>query len=263
MCQKDTNIGKWWLATEVRQACGFHDLVLKYVANENAPGEKYMYRFMQIKHKTSLEKNANITNYHLTSQNRAHRQCSLFYLFKCYKKMLNSFENITPDQIVDLTILTNMKINSFNFLVPVENDKLYGFEVKEAKRYRIDIRVLKKVPGIMACLYGIEKNDDIIIGFLRKLVFLVSQPSEPELDKLIVEEMGNTFNVPQIVYNNLHKNIIDWFLIYKDGKAPYLTEDHVMKYLKDTQDMLWQAKSTEMLVDPVSKMSEKFKKLSL
>lgn len=261
-CHKDANIGNWWLATEVRQARGFHDLVLKYTTNANTPNAKYMYRFMQIKHKTSLEKNANITNYHLTSQNRMHRQCSLFYLFRSYVKMLDSFEKITPDQIVDLTVFTNLNINAFNFLVPVENDKLYGFEGK-GKKYRIDVQAIKKVPGIMIGLYGIEKKDDIITGFLRKLVFLVSQPSEPDLEKLIIEEMGNTFNVPQVFYNNLYKNIIDWFLVYNNGKAPYLTEDHVMKYLKNTQDVLWEAKRTEMLVDPVSKMSEKFKLLSL
>lgn len=267
-CQNDANINKWWLATEVSKARGFHDLVLKYATNgtPNRDGsisnEKYMYRFMQIKHKTTLEKNANITNYHLTSQNKVHRQCSLFYLFRSYVNMLGSFEKITPDQIIDLTIFTNMKINAFKFLVPVENDKLYGFEGK-GKRYRIDIKVLRKEPGIMICLYHIKPDDNIIYGFLNKLVFAVCQPSEFELEELMIEEMGKTFNAPQIFYDNLYKNIINWFLVYNDGRAPYLTENHVMKHLKDMQDILWKIKATEILVDPVSKLSDKLKLLSL
>lgn len=266
MCQKDANVGNWWLATEVRNARGFHDLVLKFSTNDtpngSISGEKYKYRLMQIKHKTSLQKNANITNYHLTSKNKVHRQCSLFYLFRSYVNMLDTFEKITPDQIVDLTVFTNMNINPFKFLIPVESDKLYGFEGK-GKRYRLDIKALQKEPGIMISLYGIKENDSIIFGFLNKLVFAVCQPSEPELEKLIVEEMGKTFNVPQIFYDCVHKNIIDWFLVYDNGKAPYLTEDSVMKYLKDAQDMLWEAKTSEMLVDSVSKISDKFKLLSL
>ncbi|XP_024887488.1 uncharacterized protein LOC112464608 [Temnothorax curvispinosus] len=268
MCKNNASIGNWWLATEVCDARGFHDLVLKYSPDGTSNGDggtsdgKYMYRFMQIKHKRSLEKNANITSYHLTSKHKLHRQGSLIYLFKAYVNMLGNFEKITPDQIVDLTIFTNMDINAFKFLVPVEGDKLYGFEGK-GKRYRIDIKVLKKEPGIMICLYHIMPDDNIIFGFLRKLVFAVCQPSEPELEELIVKEMGKTFNVPQIFYDNLYKNIINWFLVYDNGKAPYLTENHVMKYLKDTQDMLWEAKKTEMLVDPVSKIADKLKVLSL
>jgi len=269
MCQNDASIGKWWLATEVCKARGFHDLVLKYVANDtpkedgSTSDKKYMYRFMQIKHKRSLEKHANITSYYLTSKHKLHRQCSLIYLFKSYVNMLDNFEKITPDQIVDLTIFTNMNINAFKFLVPVENDGLYGFKGK-GKTYRIDINILRKEPGIMICLYNIKPDDNIIFGFLRKLVFAVCQPSESELEELIVAEIGKTFNVPEIFYDHLYKNIIKWFLIYDAGRAPYLTENHVMKYLKKIQDLLWEAKKAEMLVDPnISKLSDKLKSLAL
>lgn len=274
MCQNNAKIGNWWLAAEVADARGFHDLVLKYdtpKTDGSTSDKKYMYRFMQIKHKRSLQKGGEITDYFLTSQNKLHRQGSLFYLFRAYLNMLGSFENITPDQIEDLTIFTNMNISGFTFLVPVKNDGLYDFEGK-GKRYRLDTGVLLKKPGIMVCLYGILKkevikiegnDEDIIRGFLRKLVFSVSQPPEHELEELIIAEMGKTFNTPQIFYDNLYKNIINWFLVYNGGKAPYLTENHVMKYLKETQDILCQAKNIEMLVEPMSKLSDKFKLLSL
>lgn len=270
MCQSDPRIDKWWLATEVTNARGFHDLVLKYSTSDTLKEDgstsdtKYMYRFMQIKHKRSLERNANITNYHLTSMNKFHRQCSLIYLFKSYLGILGNFEKITPDQIVDLTIFTNMDINAFHFLVPVKNDRLFGFKGK-GKTYRIDIKALQKEPGIMMWLYHVKTDENIIFGFLKKLVFVVCQPSEHELEKLIVEEMRKTFNVPQIFYDNLYKNIIDWFLIYDAGKAPYLTENHVMKYLKETETTLKKANEAKMYVDSssVSKLSDKLKLLSL
>ncbi|KAL6264458.1 hypothetical protein P5V15_004567 [Pogonomyrmex californicus] len=268
-CQKDANIRNWWLAAEVRDARGFHDLVLKYSTNgapkedgSTSDGEKYMYRFMQIKHKTSLQKNATITDYHLVSKHKLHRQSSLFYLFRAYLNLLGNYEKITPEQIVDLMIFTNMNIKPFKFLVPVENDPLFGFKGK-GKRYRLDINALRKEPGIMIAMYNINQDEKIIVGFLKKLVFVVCQPSEPELEELIVEDMGQTFNSPEIFYDNLYKNIINWFLVYKDGRAPYLTENHVMEYLKKTQDTLWEARKSGMLVDPVSKLSEKLKFLHL
>lgn len=285
MCQNDPKISNWRLATEVANARGFHDLVLKYTTNDTLKGDgstsdqKYMYRFIQIKHKRSLKKNANINANYLTSQNKLHRLGSLFYLFESYINMVYSYEKITPDQIVDLTIFTNMTMSGFKFLVPVENDKLYSFEGKGI-RYRIDINVLKKEPGVMIGLYGImnkrigfmKKNgialdDNFIRGFLRKLVFMVHQPSEFELEEMIIAEMGKTFNTPQIFYDNLYRNMIKWFLIYekKDGggTAPYLTDDYVMKHLKETQDLLWKAKKEEILVDTVSTLADKLKSLSL
>ncbi|KYN12505.1 hypothetical protein ALC57_15232 [Trachymyrmex cornetzi] len=268
MCQKDVRISNWWLATEVRNALGFHDLVLKYAINDikgdgSISDKKYVYRFMQIKHKRSLTKNSNITRCHLLSQNKLHRQGSLIYLFKAYINLLDHFKEITPDQILDLTIFTNMNIEAFNFLVPVDNDGLYGFEGK-GKRYRIDINALKKVPRIMVCLYNIKEDDDIIIGFLRKLVFMVCQPSEHELEELIVADMGETFNTPQIFYDNLYKNMINWFLIYDAGKAPYLTKDLVKKHLKKTEAVMKEVKNTEIFVDcPVLNLSDELKLLSL
>ncbi|EGI65312.1 PREDICTED: uncharacterized protein LOC105146196 [Acromyrmex echinatior] len=267
MCQKDARISNWWLATEVRNARGFHDLVLKYAVNDikedgSISDKKYMYRFMQIKHKRSLTKNSNITSYHLLSQNKLHRQGSLIYLFKAYVNMLGSFE-ITPDQILDLTIFTNMNIEAFNFLVPEENDRLYGFEGK-GKRYRIDIRELKKNPRIMVCLYNIKEDENIIFGFLRKLVFMVYQPSEHELEELIVADMGKTFNTPQIFFDNLYKNIINWFLIYDAGKAPYLTKDSIKEYLKKSEAVIKEVKNTEIFVNcPVLNLSNELQLLSL
>ncbi|KYN07527.1 hypothetical protein ALC62_01729, partial [Cyphomyrmex costatus] len=267
ICQNDASISNWWLATEVSNALGFHDLVLKYAINGvkgdgSISNKKYMYRFMQIKHKRSLKKNANITSFHLLSQNKLHRQGSLIYLFRAYVNMLEKFDKISPDQILDLTIFTNMNIEAFTFLVPIQNDKLYGFEGK-GKRYRIDIKALQKVPRIMVCLYNIKEDEDIIFGFLRKLVFMVDQPSEPELEDLMVADMAKVFNTPQIFYDNLYKNIINWFLIYDNGKAPYFTEDHAVEHLKKIEAILKKAKNTEMFVESVSKLSDKLKSLSL
>lgn len=264
MRQDDRRIGKWWLATEVSKARGFHDLVLKYIPNDSKGSSDVKYRFMQMKHKTSLEKYSDINDSYLISKNKLHRQGSLIYLFKSYVNMLNSFENIKPDQILDLTIFTNMNIKAFRFLIPRGNDKLYGFEEK-GKRYRIDINEIRKTPGIIPALMNINPDENIIFGFLKKLIFAVSQPSEHELEKFIIKDMETVYNVPQIFYNSLYKNIIDWFLIYTNGKAPFLTKTHVEKYLKDTEIILEQIMET--CVDSPSKQAaklpDKLKLLSL
>jgi len=156
-----------------------------------------------------------------------------------------------------------MNIEAFNFLVPVENDRLYGFEGK-GKRYRIDIKALKKVPRIMVCLYNIKEDENIISGFLRKLVFMVYQPSEHELEELIVADMGKTFNTPQIFYDNFYRNVINWFLIYDAGKAPYLTKDHIKEYLKKTEAVIKEVRNTEIFIDcPVLNLSNELQLLSL
>ncbi|KAL0125511.1 hypothetical protein PUN28_004548 [Cardiocondyla obscurior] len=259
---KNHKIKNWSIGTEVRYARGFHDLVLKYdkpnKGEDNSSG-KSLYRFVQIKHKSS-KKNTNITNYHLTSKNKLHRQCSLIYLFKSYVNMLGQFENITPEQIVDLIIFTNMSIAPFKFLVPVTDDVIFGFE-KVGKKFRIDIKALMKEPGILICLYNINSNQAIINGFLKKLMFLVCQPSEMELENQIIKEMGETFIIPQIFYDKLYQSIINWFLVYEDGKAPYFTEKDVKKCLEETEDIYRQIK--EMKTDSILNLSNKLASLTL
>lgn len=265
LSKKDAS--KWWLGTEVVDARGFHDLVLKYVNNAvdedgKTSDKKCMYRFVQIKHMTRLTGGLKISIPQLLSVEKEYCQYSLIYLFKSYMHMINKFEKIMPEQIVDMTVFTNRDINtSLEFLVLVNRDEIFGFEEK-GKRYRFDLDALRKVPNlIIERLRMIPPRDETHVwNFLGKLVFAVGQPSEPELEELIVKDMGKVFNMPQIFYNDLFKNITDWFLILEKDSAPYLTEEYIKKHLKKMEDMLLaQKKSNTFFIDD----SLSFSKLSL
>lgn len=245
LLQQDPNVHQaWYLGTEVGNAVGLHDLVLKYKdkelnghCNRNTSHDKWMYRFVQIKHKLVVKKDNKIMVMDLKSKQKKN-QHSLIYLFQSYMNMLGNFEKITPEQIRDMTIFTNRHIKNIKFLVQVDSDKIFGFEEK-GKRYSIDLDLLSTHnPGIMESLRKITPNDVLIRDFLSKLRFAVDQPSECEVEGLIMKEMSKFCQVPQMLYNNLYKNMLDWFLIYHDGKAPYLTIEHLVQYMKNTQDIL-------------------------
>jgi len=261
----DASVSDWWLATEVRNARGFHDLVLKYADSKANEGDisdkKYLYRFVQIKHKTNLNV-SKISVCHLMSQTKIERQYSLIYLFKSYLKMLKEFEHITPDQIVDLTVFTNKDIGALKFLVPVERDDLFGFATR-GKRYRMDLNMFQINSRMLNCLRAVTSNDIHIFDFLKKLVFAVDQPSESELEELIVTDMAKFYSFPQIFYNDLYKNIIEWFLIYNNGKAPYLTEKHVKEHLRNAHCMLLRARDAEtvLFTTSISKLMDNIKSL--
>jgi len=263
----DASVSDWWLATEVRNARGFHDLVLKYIDNNVVANEgdvsnrRYLYRFVQIKHKMNLNI-SKISVRQLMSQTKVERQYSLIYLFKSYLMMLQKFEHITPDQIVDLIVFTNKDIGALKFLMPAERDDLFGFAAR-GKRYRMNLSMFKINSKILNCLREVMPNDVFIFDFLKKLVFAVDQPSESELEKLIIADMAKFYSLPQIFYNDLYKNIIEWFLIYNDGKAPYLTEKHVKEYLRNAHYMLLKAKDAETLLftTSISKLMDNIKSL--
>lgn len=239
MTKKDAS--KWWIGSEVFKAWGFHDLVLKYYDGDgNTSDKKCMYRFVQIKHMSRLSGGRKISIHNLISKETLHRQYSLVYLFKSYINIINKFENITAEQIVDLMVFTNRNIHSLLFLVPMDNDDIFSFQGK-GKRYRFDVDMLKKNGNnnvIIDCLRQISSIEKHMWDFLSKLIFVVNQPSEPELEKLIVENMGQVFCTPQLFYNDLYKNIFEWFLVLQNNIAPYLTKEHVMEHLKKMEDML-------------------------
>lgn len=249
MTKKDAN--KWWIGSEVFKAWGFHDLVLKYYnvdENGKISDQKCMYRFIQIKHKSCLTATSKITIRHLLSKETLHRQYSLLYLFKSYTNIIGKFEKLTSDQIVDLMVFTNKDISSLSFLVPMDNDEIFSFQGK-GKRYRFDVDLIRsdvKYKVIIDHLRQISPIENYIWDFLSKLVFVVDQPSEPELEKLIVEDMGKVFCTPQLFYNDLYKNIFEWFLIIQNNIAPYLTKEYVMEHLKKMEDMLQAEKKTNI-----------------
>lgn len=244
------NANKWWLGSEVYEARGFHDLVLKYVndvvdEDGKISDRKYMYRFVQVKHMACLTGGIKISMQHLLSMEKEQCQYSLMYLFRSYVKMIGKFEKITPEQIVDMTVFTNRNINSsLQFLVPMDKDEIFSFKEKGI-RYRFNLDALRTLSNpIVKYLRTISNNETYIWDFLSKLVFAVGQPSEPELEELIIKDMGKVFNTPQIFYNDLFKNVIDWFLIIERNHAPYLTEEYVRNKLKKLEDMLLTEKKT-------------------
>ncbi|EZA51197.1 hypothetical protein X777_09874 [Ooceraea biroi] len=198
------------------------------------------------------------------SEKHIERQYSLIYLFKSYLNMLKKFEGITPDQIVDLTIFTNKDIGALKFLVPVAKDGIFDFEGK-GKRYRMDIPMFQIDSRMLTCLRQVRSDDALILGFLKKLVFAVGQPCEPELEELITRDMGRLYRFPDFFYNDLYKSIIEWFLSYDNGKAPYLTKRHVTENLAKTHHMLLQAKNVEEVftTNALSKLTDEMKSLSL
>lgn len=238
-------------------------MVLKYDIDDangitNPTGVRRVYRFVQIKHKLALNDNVKITLGSLKSKQKKN-QYSLVYLFRSYLNMLGNFEKIQINQVIDLTVFTNVDVDSIRFLVPVDNDPILGFEGK-GKRYRIDVTMLQENPSVMMQLRQVIPNDGFIYDFLNKLVFAVAQPSEFELEKRIVEEMGKVFTMPQIFYNDLFKNMFEWFLIYNSGNAPYLTQKRLMQYLFDAQNMLLETKKSEMHTSEISSLSEELSK---
>lgn len=248
LCSSDSRMENWCIGSEVRNARGFHDLVLKYQTSEDSG--KRMYRFVQIKHKLCLKGSPKITVGSLKSKQKKN-QYSLIYLFKSYLDMLYKYEKIMPDQIVDMTVFTNVDVKSVQFLELLQKDKLFGFEGK-GKRYKIDLTILYTIyPRIIVSLQSLMNdltptNDLLIRDFLSKLVFAVDQPSESMLEELITNDMGKVYSVPEIFYNDLYKNVFEWFLIYDNGKAPYLTEERMIEYLRNAEDMLLEAKETEI-----------------
>ncbi|XP_014478014.1 PREDICTED: uncharacterized protein LOC106746218 [Dinoponera quadriceps] len=255
LCSSDFDSRNWYLGTEVRNARGFHDLVLKYDI-----GGRRVYRFVQIKHKLCLSNRARITLGSLNSKQKKN-QYSLIYLFRSYLNMLGNFEKIMMDQIVDMTVFTNVDIDSIKFLVPIENDPILGFEGK-GKRYRIDLPMLEQNPDVLKRLQQVVQNDMVIYDFLRKLVFAIGQPSESELEERIVKDMGTVFSVPQVFYNDLLKSMLTWFLIYNAGTAPYLTKERMMRFLLGAQDTLLRAKESGMHVPGSPLLEELSQQLS-
>ncbi|EFN87307.1 hypothetical protein EAI_03011 [Harpegnathos saltator] len=267
LCKSDASMKNWCLGTEVRNARGLHDLVLKYRVKGTANGhifddivnDRCMYRFVQIKHNC---KSAQITYGSLTSKNKKN-QYSLIYLYKSYIDMLGNFENITIDQVQDITIFTNANIDSdIKFLVPVNNDSIFGFEGK-GQRYRIDNNILNEDPNLFIQLRKVKPNDLIIFDFLKKLMFAIDQPCESELENLIVKEMGRVYIVPQIFYNDLFNNILGWFFICNDGIAPYLTEKQLKQYLLNAENTLLHAKKSKTYIDKVSSLSDQLSRLRI
>lgn len=263
LCGTDPTMKNWYLGTEVRNALGFHDLVLKYEVDSTANGNNNIagikYRFVQMKHRLPLRERARITLDSLGSKKKKN-QYSLIYLFKSYVNMLGKFEMITMEQVVDLTVFTNVDIDSILFLVPVKNDPILGFEGK-GKRYRLDIKMIKDTCPIMFNrLRQVKNNDEMINDFLRKLTFAVGQPSESELEDYIVNDMKKEFDVPQIFYNDLYKNMMKWFAIYNSGKAPYLTEELALQYLLDGKKTLLLAKQSKLCFGEEPPSSEQLSK---
>nr|XP_012231843.1 PREDICTED: uncharacterized protein LOC105677659 [Linepithema humile] len=265
LMRKD-DMNDWLLATEMRNARGFHDLVLKYkINNKDEATPQYMYRFVQIKLKMSKKTKISMTT--LTSMQKNERQFSLLYLFKAYLGIITGKESIKPEQIKDLIIFTNRGLGeSLRFLIPVKEDEIIGFEGK-GKQYRIDTNMVQTEPCIMMALRQNCRSDDrIILGFLKKVVFMVDQPPEPEMEELITKEMSKVFHSPQIFYNDLYKNITEWFLIYEDGgKAPYLTKQDIIHYLTNMHKVLLGTQKGKLLfiADSSSELTDKLQRLSL
>jgi len=234
---KDASMSDWKLAAEMCNAHGFHDLILKYadnnvVANEDSVSNtRYLYRFVQIRHKLKVCK---MSARKLTSKAKyAERQFNLIYLFKFYLSLLEKFKS---DQIVDLTIFTNNDIGRIEFLVPEEREDLFGFAAR-GKRYRINVGMFKS-SKLIDMLHEVRHEDNLISDFLKKLIFAVNQPSESELEELIVRDIGKIYAFPEMYYNNLYKYMIQWFLVYKNQKAYYLTQKHIEKNLENIEKYL-------------------------
>lgn len=219
---KDEN---WKLGAEMYGARGFHDLVVKYDMKTDMKEKESIskYRFMQIKYTSSKYP---IEKRHLLSTERFDKQYSLIYLFVAYLDMLRLFNN---DQIVDLTVFTNKSIDELSFLVLIDKkDSIFNFE--KGQRYRINLEAITPESKIMKCLKKIKNDYVCIQNFLNKLIFAVNQPTESELDELIINDIKKGFEyMPEIFYTYLLKNMFDWFLTYnkRSKTSPYYTRDHI------------------------------------
>ncbi|WP_254229499.1 ATP-binding protein [Wolbachia pipientis] len=217
------------LATEVKEAEKFDDLVFQYVQDG-----KIKYRLLQAKHK--LDESKKITLDDLLGRNDNNYNLAKYFFSYREAKKNKLFQNgIIEDVIICTNIgfdLPDLKRNGIEIKNIEGLDYILDIKNSASKRYSFNRGLISKLKPILDknLKHGNLISDEEIQDFLNHLVFAVNQPNEEELGKIIKNEIGEDLDLDLVTtentYNKFFITMLNWlqgkergrFLSYEEGK---------------------------------------------
>ncbi|WP_410542264.1 tetratricopeptide repeat protein [Wolbachia endosymbiont of Tetranychus urticae] len=215
------------LATEVKEAEKFDDLVFQYVEDG-----KIKYRLLQAKHK--LDQSKKITLDDLLGRNdNNYNLVKYFFSYRDAKKSKLFQDGIIEDVIICTNIgldLPDLKRNGIEVKNIEGLDCILDIKNSASKRYGFNQGLISKLKPILDTnlKHGNLISDEEIQDFLNHLVFAVNQPNEEELGKIIKSEIGEDLDLvtTENTYNKFFITMLRWlqekergrFLSYEEGK---------------------------------------------
>ncbi|QOD38164.1 NB-ARC domain-containing protein [Candidatus Wolbachia massiliensis] len=245
----------FYLATELKSAKGFDDIVLQRKQNEAV-----VHKFVQAKHKQDGAEKISVGSL-LTKSG----EFNLSKYFIAYLKIKNSgeFESEIKDFIIatnidfDFADLTQHEVRKLRMMLSGKNkgkeisvirvDTQDEFlDIGDSARYGINdsdgsiAQYLKQNMDFIKRKVGREVSDKEIEGFLNELTFAVNLPNEDQLKELFKGKINNRLvkkfryvGDTEIFCNDLLKKISDWvkdvkgsFFSHKEGEELFEKVEH-------------------------------------
>ncbi|WP_250295221.1 ATP-binding protein [Wolbachia endosymbiont of Oedothorax gibbosus] len=235
------------LATELRLAASFDDLVFQYEQNG-----KIIHRFMQIKHTRKRYKKISIDDL-LTHKKNDDFGLVKYLIAYFIIKGSGKFDNgILEDFIIatnadfDLKSLVDKKISVTK--IKTKDDFL---SIGNSARYKLkDLKgnIAQYLKQSMASMkdklskkisngkkISDEEIDKGIKDFLNKLVFAVNLPNEVELGEIIKNELGKEFNNidRKNVYSRFQEEALDWM---KAEEGKFLSHEEINEFFEKIRE---------------------------
>lgn len=235
------------LATELRLAASFDDLVFQYEQNG-----KIIHRFMQIKHTRKRYKKISIDDL-LTHKKNDDFGLVKYLIAYFIIKGSGKFDNgILEDFIIatnadfDLKSLVDKKISVTK--IKTKDDFL---SIGNSARYKLkDLKgnIAQYLKQSMASMkdklskkisngkkISDEEIDKGIKDFLNKLVFAVNLPNEVELSEIIKNELGKEFNNidRKNVYSRFQEEALDWM---KAEEGKFLSHEEINEFFEKIRE---------------------------
>ncbi|WP_410542965.1 FxSxx-COOH system tetratricopeptide repeat protein [Wolbachia endosymbiont of Tetranychus urticae] len=215
------------LATEVKEAGKFDDLVFQYIEDG-----KIKYRLLQAKHK--LDESKKITLDDLLGKNdNNYNLAKYFFSYRDAKKSKLFQDGIIENVIICTNIgldLLDLKRNGIEVKNIEGLDCVLDIKNSASKRYGFNQGLISKLKPILDknLKHGNLISDEEIQDFLNHLVFAINQPNEEELGKIIKDEIGEDLDLvtTENTYNKFFITMLRWlqgkergrFLSYEEGK---------------------------------------------
>ncbi|UPA55032.1 hypothetical protein MWH06_07370 [Wolbachia pipientis] len=263
----------FYLATELKSAKGFDDVVLQREENKAV-----VHKFAQVKHSQNGTKKISVGSL-LTKSGKF----NLLKYFAAYLKIKSNgkFKSEIKDFIIatnidfDFADSTQHAVRKLRMMLSGENE---GKEVSVVKidiqdefldigngaRYRINdsggsiAQYLKQNMGFIKREIGREVSDKEIEDFLNELVFVVNLPNEDQLRELFKGKLSSRLaerygyiGGNEIFCNDLLKKISDWV---KDIKGSFFSRKEGEKLFEEVE--LW-ASTLGKIEEEVKKVNEK------
>jgi hypothetical protein len=156
---------KFHLGTEIADQGGkFDDVLFKYEASPSGQG-KWLFRFLQAKHKQNENKNR-ITSDAILDDNNGDFSISKYFRSYC-REIIHGSEGRLPEEIEDVVICTNINFNESNL-------NAYGIELVPHKNLSDKILNFEKLPsGKIPLRYKLKNT-----GVVRKILLECSKKSK-------------------------------------------------------------------------------------